>query len=335
MSGRADVVGIVGAGRFGTALASTAARAGRRVVVWTRDAAIAEEINERRTNERRLPGARLGPSVEATTDPQRLADSARLVVVAVSSTQVRDRARALGEVIDGSHFVVHAIGALAEPDDVRVSRVLLEETPARQVGVLAGPALPHELVEDRFGSMVVASEFDAVTAEGRRLLGATELLRVYGGRDLIGVELAAAFAGAHTVALGLADALGVGSGPRAVLVTRAVAEASRLGEAAGADPRTFSGLAGLGNLLVRSSSDARERSRDYQLGRRLAAGKGAAGDELTEGARAAAAATRFAARMGVRVPIMQAVTAVVAGKLAPEAAGAAVAETVATDEWSA
>src|SRR3990167_5770848 len=132
--------------------------------------------------------------------------------------------------------------------------------PTLKIGALAGPALPGALAIGEFSSMVVASPFDEVVAETRRLLNAPPVLRVYGSKDLSGVELASALSGAYIVALGLADGLGMGAGPRAVLITRAIAEASRLGAALGADPRTFSGLAGLGNILVRAGS---ERSADY------------------------------------------------------------------------
>src|SRR5207237_2109848 len=116
-------------------------------------------------------------------------------------------------------------------------------------------------------------------------LNAPPALRVYGSKDLAGVELASALAGAYTVALGNSDGLGMGPGPRAVLITRAVAEASRLGLAAGAEARTFAGLAGLGNLLVRAS----DRSADYVFGRRLASGNVTAASTPTEGVRAALA----------------------------------------------
>jgi len=250
----------------------------------------------------------------------------------VSSTEVRNRARVLGECIDGRHFLVHAIAALEADSNRRVSEVLREETPARQIGALAGPALPFDLVERQVASMVVASQFEAVVAEGRRLLGVPPVLRVYGGADLVGVELAAALAGAHTVALGMADALEVGAGPRAVMMTRAVAEASRLGVAIGAEARTFSGLAGLGNLLVRSSLGPSNRSRDYQAG--LALGReGAVPQHIrAEGVRAAAAAVDLAQRVAVRMPLLRAVGAVAAGAVSPADAGKRVAETVAAEE---
>jgi glycerol-3-phosphate dehydrogenase (NAD(P)+) len=339
---RADTVGIVGAGTFGTALASVLARAGRRVIMWSRDTAVIEAIQTTRRCPR-LPSALLPEPLEATADPRRLASEARFLVLAVSSKDVRSRSRELGDVIDGSHIVVHAIGALAAPvanaanagrppgdaANERVSEVMLAGMPTLKVGVLAGPALPADLAEGQYSSMVVASRFDEVVTEARRLLNVPPALRVYGSKDLIGVELASALSGAYTVALGLADGLGMTTGPRAVLVTRAVAEASRLGQAAGAEARTFAGLAGLGNLLVRASGD---RSPDYLLGRRLADGIVTADGGRTEGARAAITGVELAKSLRIRMPVLQGLAAVLTGKLEPRDAAQMVGDTVAVEE---
>lgn len=328
---RAERVGIVGAGRFGTALGNVIARQGRDVLMWSTAPDVVESMNSARRNPR-LPDVELADGLRATSDGAELAREARFLVVAVGSTQVRDRALALGDVIDGSHLVVHAIGAFASPGDQRVSTVLERETAALRIGVLAGPALPSDLVEHRFASMVVASRFDEVTAEARRLLGGSEMLRLYRASDLVGVELAAALTGAYTLALGMADALGLGPGPRAVMVTRVVAEATRLVEAAGGSARTFSGLAGLGNLLVRSTSEARRLSLDYALGQEVGLGETRPGNRVTEGARASAAAVRLARDLGVRVPLLDATNAVLTGNLSPRQAAQAVAESVAQQE---
>jgi glycerol-3-phosphate dehydrogenase (NAD(P)+) len=325
---RRDTVGIVGAGAFGTALGSVLARAGRRVILWSRDEAVVETI---RTTRRcpRLPSAPLPEPLEATSDPRRLASAARFVVLAVTSTNVRDRSRALGDVIDGSHIVVHAVGALAQPSNERVSQVMELGLPTLKIGAIAGPALPDDLAENRYSSIVVASAFEEVVAEGRRLLNAPPVLRVYGSMDLIGIELASALSGAYTVALGLSDGLSMGPGPRAVLITRALAEASRLGVAAGAEARTFAGLAGLGNLLVRAS----DRSADYQFGRRLADGSGSTADAArTEGARAALAGIDLAAKLRVRMPVLKGVAAVLTGRLEPKAVANLIGDTVAEAE---
>jgi glycerol-3-phosphate dehydrogenase (NAD(P)+) len=338
MTGRRDTIGIVGAGAFGTALGSVLARAGRRVVLWSRDAAVVEAIRTQRRCPR-LPAAPLPEPLEATTDPKYLASAARFVILAVTSTNVRDRSRALGDVLDGSHIVVHALGALAAPASPgtgarvaeasdRVSQVMEQGLPTLKIGAIAGPALPDDLADGQYSSIVIASLFDEVVAEGRRLLNAPPVLRVYGSKDLIGVELASALSGAYTVVLGLSDGLGVGPGPRAVLITRAVAEASRLGVAAGAEARTFAGLAGLGNLLVRAT----ERSADYVLGRRLASGNVTAVTERTEGARAALAGIDLAGKLRVRMPVLQGLAAVLSGRLDPRAVANLIGDSVAEAE---
>ena len=329
MTGRRDTVGIVGAGAFGTALGSVLARAGRRVILWSRDAAIVETIQRTRRCPR-LPGAELPEPLEATTDPRRLASEARFVILAVTSTNVRDRSRELGDVLDGSHIVVHAVGALAAPSNERVSQVMEQGLPTLKIGAIAGPALPDDLAEHQYSSIVVASVFDEVVAEGRRLLNTPPVLRVYGSKDLIGVELASALSGAYTIALGMSDGLGVGPGTRAVLITRAVAEASRLGVAAGAEARTFAGLAGLGNLLVRAS----DRSADYSLGRQLADGGAASAVDRvrTEGARAAIAGLELAKSLRVRMPVLHGLAAVLAGKLDPKDVAHLIGDSVADTE---
>ncbi|MEO7736426.1 MAG: NAD(P)H-dependent glycerol-3-phosphate dehydrogenase [Kofleriaceae bacterium] len=330
MNARRDTIGIVGAGAFGTALGSVLARAGRRVILWSRDAATVEAIQRTRRCPR-LPGAELPEPLEATTDPRRLASEARFVILAVTSTNVRDRSRELGDVLDGSHIVVHAVGALAAPSNERVSQVMEQGLPTLKIGAIAGPALPDDLAENKYSSIVVASVFDEVVSEGRRLLNTPPGLRVYGSKDLIGVELASALSGAYTIALGMSDGLGVGPGTRAVLITRALAEASRLGVAAGAEARTFAGLAGLGNLLVRAS----DRSADYQLGGQLAAGGAASALDRrvrTEGARAALAGLELAKSLRVRMPVLQGLAAVLAGKLEPKDVANLIGDSVADTE---
>jgi glycerol-3-phosphate dehydrogenase (NAD(P)+) len=325
---RADTVGIVGAGRFGTALGSALARANRRVILWSRDTDVVASIQNQRRSPR-LPEAALPASLTATADPRALAAEARFIVLAVSSTNVRERSRELGNYLDGSHIVVHAVGALAAGgSNERVSEVLAAGLPTLKIGALAGPALPADLVSGEYASMVIASAFDEVVAEGRRLLNAPPALRMYSSKDLAGVELASALSGAYTVALGLADGLGIGAGTRAVLITRAVAEASRLGLALGAEARTFAGLSGLGNLLVRAS----EHSSDYQLGRRLAEGVVTADTQRTEGARAATAGAELAKKMKVRMPVLTGVAAVLSGRAEPREVATLIGDTVAVEE---
>ena len=336
--GEHGAIGIIGAGRFGTALAAVVGRAGHAVAVWSTTPSVVDEINREHTNRARLPDVQLPEQVRATGDPAELAARCRLVVMAVSSPEARERARALGDVVDGRHMLVHAIGALAGPHDARLSEVLHDETPARRIGALAGPALPRDLVAGGFAAMVCASPFDEVTQEARRLLNLPPAIRLYTSRDLPGVELSAALSGAYCIAFGMADELGMGPGPRAVLVSRVVAEAQRLVAAVGGEARTFTGLAGLGNLLVRTSPGTGDHAPGYQFGRALGQGDASGappatdGERVPEAARAAGAAVRLARRLGQRAPVLEAISRVIDGHMRPSQAAAALSDTVALAE---
>lgn len=213
---------------------------------------------------------------------------------------------------------------------LRFSQLVRRETAVRRVGVLAGPALAADLSDRRPVGIVFASPFQALVTLGRERLG-SPTLRLYGSTDLVGVELASALSGAMAVVVGLADGVGVGIGPRAILITRAVAEGTRLVVAAGGQPGTFAGLAGLGNILVRTSSASSERSADYQHGLRL--GRGLALEHAeTEGVRAASVGCDLARRLGVPVPILTAVREACRDRLPIQQVSARLLESVARDE---
>lgn len=302
-----EVVGIIGAGPFGTALADVIGVRGGRVILHTRDPEIVRDVNEQHRNEKRLPGVTLPWEIRATSNLDEVAREANLIVLAVQSTLVVRTVRALAPALTYRHMLVHSIGALVNGHE-RVSEVIARETEGPTIGALAGPALARDLVDRRPCALVVASPSETLITVARSALAAVPVLRVYGSSDLLGVELAAAFSGAITIAIGIVDGLNLGAGPRALLVTRALAEASRLGVACGARTATFGGLAGLGNLLVRGSSASSERSDDYQFGVSLA--KGITRPE-TEGMRTIAAALELAQRFQVRTPIFAGIDAIV------------------------
>ena len=311
-----EAIGLVGAGSFATALASVLlTRVTLAPVLYSDDPEIVRDINHNHANHARLPGVSLARRVAATSDLEELAGLCRLVIVAVSSRQVVRAARALGPLLGEHHIVAHAVGALAG-DDRRVSEILRDHAGAVRIAALAGPALPADLTARRSCAIVAASDDDDALAEIKRLLHTPPALRIYKNHDLAGVELAAALASAVTVAVGLADGFGIGHGPRALFVTRAAGEGAAVCRESGGDSRTFYGLAGLGNLLVRCSPESRGDAIDYQLG--VAIGRGQVPPRgQTEGVRMLATATRIADLTSVPVPILRITHDVVAGRLTP------------------
>jgi len=249
---------------------------------------------------------------------------ARFIAFSVPSPQVQSRARILGDFLNGSHILVHVIGSLATEDNVFISRLLCEETPVLRVGALAGPVFAHDLISSSgkdskgenfyqsFASLVIASRYEEVRKETRRLLGVKGILRVYTSEDLLGVEISSALSGAYSVVCGMADSLGIDQCSRAVLITRIVREASRFIEACGGEASTFSGLAGLGNLLVRSAAQSEEHSFDYCLGRTIGRGDSYGS---TEGTRAAIKGAKLATSMGVSVPVLHSLASILEGKV--------------------
>jgi glycerol-3-phosphate dehydrogenase (NAD(P)+) len=237
----------------------------------------------------------------------RAAADARLVVVDCAPSALRETARALGDVLDGSHLVVHTVRGLL-PDGQRASEALHDETPVRRIGVLAGPLWARDLDAGRPSAGVVASRHPEVV-DGFSAALSTPSLRIYRGRDPLGVEIASAMVDLFVVGVGAAQEVGLTETTVAVMVVRAVRELGRLIVALGGDAQTAAGLAGLGDFLVRSrSTDAHA----FQLGQRLARGDTAARAELAPSAQAIRTISRSA-----RVPahIFAGLIALIDGKL--------------------
>ncbi len=250
MSARA--VGVIGGGRWGVALACAARRAGRDAVLWSR----------------RVEGAAESSGVEHTDDFRAVARRATLILVAVPSEVVRDVARQLGDVIDGSHYVVHGIRGLSGEGLTPISEVIREETPCRRVGALGGPGVAQDLIDGRPGVLAVASRYPEVTHAVRAALESPHL-RVSITPDLTGLEWASALNGCLLVAVGFGRAMGVSPGVLAGLLTRAIHEASRIGQAAGAEASTFFSVAGIGDVMAALAGDERP---EVLLGAALAEG---------------------------------------------------------------
>lgn len=302
-------VAVVGGGSWGTTLAHLAAVAGdEEVVLWMRDAEAVAELNEERTNRRYLGDVRLAPTVRATTDLGDAVAGSRLVIVCVPSGAFREVAGAAGEFVTGDQVLLSATKGLEPRTFVRMSQVLTEETCARKVGAISGPNLAKEMIAGQPSATVVASRYREAIVVGARLLH-SRVMRVYGNQDVKGVELAGALKNVVAIATGVAQGLGLGINVRAMLITRGLAEVQRLGVRLGADPLTFSGLAGIGDLLATASS---ELSRNFRVGVGLARGRGLAEvleeiGEVAEGVNTTQVALELARSVDVPLPITEGV----------------------------
>lgn len=304
-----DRTAVLGGGSWGTTLAHLAAQTGdEEVLLWLRDAEVVREVNERRTNRRYLGDVALARRVRATTSLEEAVKGTRLVIVAVPSGAFRGVCAQAGEFVTGDQVLLSATKGLEPATFVRMSQVISEETCARKVGAISGPNLAKELIAGQPSATVVASRFKEAIVVGAKLLH-SRALRVYGNPDVKGVELAGALKNVIAIGCGVAQGLGFGLNVRSMLITRGLAEVQRLGVKLGAEPLTFSGLAGIGDLLATCSS---ELSRNFRVGLGLARGKAlqAILDELgecAEGVNTTRVALELARSVDVPLPITEGV----------------------------
>jgi glycerol-3-phosphate dehydrogenase (NAD(P)+) len=318
VSGRADggdarraPVAVLGAGSWGTALAMHLGRGGVPVRLWARDPGLAASICAARENPRYLPGLSLPDGVGVSGDAEEVLADSGTVVVAVPSHFVEAVLESVGPRVAPGAVLVSATKGLEPRQGLRMSELLARRLPGRPVAVLSGPSFAREVAQARPTALVVACTDSAVAADlQRRLAGPT--LRLYTNRDVVGVELGGALKNVMAIATGLVDGLGLGENARAALITRGLAEMVRLGTAAGAQPATFSGLAGLGDLVLTCTGS---QSRNHALGREIARGRALGQVEagtpmVAEGVRTVSSALRLAREVGVAMPICEEVAAV-------------------------
>jgi len=314
MTGKGQSIAVVGAGSWGTTIAHTLAGRGP-VALWARDPILAAELFTHRTNQRYLPGAELDPRVSVHGDLSAAVADADVVLVAVPTIGFRAVVAAMAPALrDGVPAVSLAKGF--EPGTrLRMTEVIAEVAPGHPPAALTGPNLAREIYDGHAAASVLAAEDDVIGARLQDLLS-TDEFRVYRNTDVLGCELAGALKNVVAIAAGMAEGLGTGDNTRAAVITRGLAELSRLGAAMGGNPLTFSGLAGLGDLVATCASPlSRNRHVGEQLGRgRTLAVVLDAMTSVAEGVTAAPVAVELAAEHGVEVPLAAQVAEVLAGR---------------------
>lgn len=262
-------VTVLGGGSFGTAIASIAADNGYPVTQWLRDAQLADDINLKRRNTRYLPDYPINERVVATTDVVSAVAGADVIFVAIPSKAFAFVVDQVAGCLRPDQIMISTAKGIQEDGFLLMSEILKTHTPSQHIGVLSGPNLASEIAQKQMTATVVASD-DALTRETiQRVLGC-EYFRVYASNDLFGVELGGALKNIYAIAAGMATALGVGENTKSMLITRSLAEMSRFAVSMGANPMTFLGLAGVGDLIVTCMSPL---SRNFRVGYALGQGK--------------------------------------------------------------
>lgn len=305
-------IAVIGGGSFGTALANLLAENGHKVLMWLRDPQQAEVIRSTRQSPRYLKGVTIHEAVNPTTDLMAALEP-ELLFIALPSSAIRDVLKPIADQLNNKMLVSMTKGIEAN-SFLLMSQILQELAPQAKIGVLSGPNLAKEIAEHSLTATVIASEDDQVCRQVQEVLhGRT--FRVYASNDRYGVELGGALKNVYAIMSGMTVALGMGENTRAMLITRALAEMTRFAVKLGANPMTFLGLAGVGDLLVTCSS---AKSRNYQVG--YALGQGLSLDEavnqlgeVAEGVNTLKVLKAKSDELGIYMPLVTGLHAIIFG----------------------
>lgn len=307
-------IAVIGGGSWGTTVAHLAAH---RVptVLWARRSEQAEEINEHHTNDRYLPGFQLHPDLWATDDLREAVRGADVVVMGVPSQGFRSALEKVAEHVRAWVPVLSLTKGLELGTRLRMTQVVNEVMPGHPAAVLTGPNLAKEILAGDAAAAVIATQ-DPVVAQHLQQIFHQQLFRVYVNRDVIGCEVAGSLKNVIAIAAGMADGLGAGDNTKSAVITRGLAEISELGEAMGGQFATFSGLAGMGDLIATCMS---KQSRNRFVGEQL--GRGRTIDEViddmnmvAEGVKTSKVVMELSREHGVDMPIASEVYEVCQGE---------------------
>ena len=301
-------VGVIGSGAWGTTLALLLARKGITTTLWDHDAERATAMHKQRENTAFLPELYFPDILEVTSSITAAVQGKEMLLLVPPSQRLRENLRILAPHLTPGTLLVSASKGIEIASLKRMTEVIEEELPAfrTSIAALSGPNLSREVAQEKPTAAVVAASQHDVAVHVRSLLSTTAF-RIYTSEDVIGVELGGALKNIIAITAGINDGLGYGANAKAAMITRGLAEISRLGVAAGANPLTFSGLAGLGDLVATCTSSL---SRNQQLGQRLAGGEKLqdilqSTRSVAEGVSTTQAALQLAVRYNVEMPIAQ------------------------------
>jgi glycerol-3-phosphate dehydrogenase (NAD(P)+) len=317
-----NTIAVIGGGAWGTALAQAAAAAGRDVVLWLRDAGLAEEMTRRRVNARYLPDVRLNSRIRVSASPDALRP-VQAVLLAVPAQALRETLQRLAPHCEADAPMVICAKGIERGSGLFLSDIVAELRPAAPAAVLSGPSFAADVARGLPTAVTLACRNGALAADlAAALSGST--FRVYHGTDMRGVEIGGAAKNVLAIACGIVQGRGLGESAKAALTARGFAELLRFARAHGGQAETLMGLSGLGDLVLTCTSP---QSRNFAFGERLGQGEPVAeagGGKLVEGAFTAGALVDLARAANIDMPVSEAVAAVVAGRLGVDKAVAAV-----------
>ena len=329
-------VAIIGTTTWGITLGVVLVRKNVEVRLWARTEQEAVELRNARYHSSALPGAFLSPKLSISSSLSEVFDGSKAVILAVPSQRMRQNMKGAAKYLDGSMLIVNAAKGLELGSNKRMSQVIAEEIPPdfwANICVLSGPNLSQEILDDLPAVAVVAARDEAVAKKAQRLLN-TPNLCLYTNTDVIGVELGGALKNIIALGAGIADGLGYGDNTKSALITRGLTEMTALGVALGANPLTFSGLTGLGDLIATCSSPL---SRNHYVGVELTRGrpleeiiKSMSG--VAEGLSTTIVAYNLAQQLGVEMPITEKIYQVLYQGLRPRQAALELMEAEARHE---
>ncbi|NUR86136.1 MAG: NAD(P)-dependent glycerol-3-phosphate dehydrogenase [Nonomuraea sp.] len=316
---------VFGTGPWGTTFGMILAEAGNETTIWGRRPEMVRGINQAHANLDYLPGVSLPPSLHATLDPAEALDGAEVVVLAVPSQSLRPNLAAWRDLIPDGAVLVSLMKGVELGSTKRMSEVIMEvaDVPQERVAVVSGPNLAMEIAQRQPAATVVACADETVAERLQKACYLPPWFRPYTNPDVVGVELGGAVKNVIAIAVGVSVGMGLGDNVSAMLITRGLAEISRLGAALGADPHTFSGLAGMGDLVATCTSPL---SRNRTFGEKLGRGQSleevlAATKQLPEGVKSCESVLELAGKHGVEMPITEVVVGVVHDGMTPAEAG--------------
>lgn len=300
-------IAVVGSGSWGTAFANALSHKGLRVTIWSRRPDLAKSIEDRHENDEYLPGIFLSPRLRATDDLEAAVGGAGVVVIAVPSHGFRRVVAAIGPLLSPDAPLVSLTKGLEPQTLCRMSEVIAQEVPAswpKRIAAVSGPNLAKEIALGYPAASVVACA-DPDVADRLQEVFMSPVFRTYSDPDIVGVELGGAVKNVIAIATGIAEGSGFGDNAKASVMTRGLAEMTRLGLSCGADRLTFSGLAGVGDLVCTCMSRlSRNHHVGVELGKGLKIGEITAGmKEIAEGVESSRAVKELAERLGVYMPI--------------------------------